>query len=248
VSDIVFGVDVGGSSIKFAEVDVRTGALHGALRSKPTPQPATRSALLDAIAELAQSHLSGRALGVALPSVIRAGTIQTAANLDPTLIGLAVEQQLQQRTGRRVRCLNDADAAGLAEVHSGAAKGVAGVVMVLTFGTGIGSALFIDGRLVPNTELGHLQLNGADAERYASARAKSAEALSWSQWVQRVNAYLQLINDLFWPELIVLGGAVSADFPQYSAELRSRAPVRSASYASAAGVVGAALAAAGVLA
>jgi polyphosphate glucokinase len=247
VSEIVLGVDVGGSSIKFAEVNVRTGALHSELGSKPTPQPATRGALLDVLTQLSQSQPDGAAIGLAMPSVMRAGTIQTAANLDPSLIGFAVEQQLQQRTGRRVRCLNDADAAGLAEVHGGAARGIGGVVMVLTFGTGIGSALFVDGRLVPNTELGHLQLDGAEAEKRASARAKSVEGLSWSQWAARVNAYLQLINDLFWPELIVLGGAVSADFPQYSDELRSRALVRPASYAAAAGVVGAAMAVAGIV-
>jgi polyphosphate glucokinase len=247
VSEIVLGVDVGGSSIKFAEVNVRTGALQTELGIKPTPQPATRGALLDVLAQLSKEQPGSAAIGLALPSVIRAGTIQTAANLDATLIGLDVEQQLQQLTGRSVRCLNDADAAGLAEVHGGAAKGVAGVVMVLTFGTGIGSALFVDGRLVPNTELGHLQLDGAEAELRASARAKSVEGLNWSQWAQRVNAYLKLINDLFWPELIVMAGAVSAEFSQYSAQLHSRAPVRPATFAAAAGVVGAAMASAGIL-
>jgi polyphosphate glucokinase len=248
MSGIALGVDVGGSSIKYAKIAAQSGTLVNELLSSTIPQPATRAALLQAIAALIEQNPEAATIGVALPSVIRNGIICTAANLDRSLIGFAIEEQLQNETGRRVRCLNDADAAGLAELRWGAAKGVHGVVMVLTFGTGIGSALFMDGRLIPNTELGHLELGGVEAELRASARARIAEALSWSQWADRVNAYLQLINDLFWPELIVLGGAISADYPHYAHHLRSRAAIRSAAFAAAAGVVGAAMAAAGELA
>lgn len=141
--------------------------------------------------------------------------------------------------------LNDADAAGLAEVRWGAARGVRGTVMVLTFGTGIGSALFIDGRLVPNTELGHMEVDGVEGEKHASARARSEESLDWPQWIGRVNRYLDAINGLFWPELIVMGGGVSDSFEQFAPLLRSRAPVRAATLGHAAGVVGAAMAVAG---
>ena len=240
---IAFGVDVGGSSIKYAPVDTASGGLQADLASVPTPQPAGATQLVAAITGLAAGAPRGAALGVALPSVIRFGTVYTAANLDPSLIGLDIEAVLRASTGRTVACLNDADAAGLAEVRLGAARGATGTVMVLTFGTGIGSALFIDGRLVPNTELGHLQMGGAEAEQRASARARTAEHLDWPGWAARVNEYLELINGLFWPELIVLGGGVSEEFDRFGPLLRSRAPVRVAQLGAAAGVVGAAMAA-----
>jgi len=144
-----------------------------------------------------------------------------------------------------VKLLNDADAAGLAELRWGAARGERGTVMVLTFGTGIGSALFTDGRLVPNTELGHMQVDGFEAEQRASARVRTDEGLDWPQWADRVNRYLDAINSLFWPDLIVMGGGISESFVEYAPLLRSRAPLRAATLGAAAGVVGAAMAAAG---
>lgn len=246
----VLGVDIGGSSIKHGWVDARSGQLVGELGSVPTPRPATPQALIQAIAGLARTTMpateavSTTAIGVALPSVIRGGRIYTAVHLDPSLVGFAIASALGEATGRKVVCCNDADAAGLAEVHCGAARGQGGVVMVLTFGTGIGSALFVDGRLVPNAELGHLPLRGTSAERWASARVRTAENLDWPAWAARVNEYLALVHGLFWPELFVIGGGVSQQFSQFGPLLCAPCPVVAAHFGPAAGVVGAALAAA----
>jgi polyphosphate glucokinase len=240
---VALGVDVGGSSIKYAPVNVGIGKVLTELSSVPTPAQA--EAMLNSISALANALLPHGPLGIALPSVILGGVVHTAANLDPALLGTNVEAGLRKRLGRPVALLNDADAAGLAELRWGAARGVRGTVMVLTFGTGIGSALFTDGRLVPNTELGHMEVDGFEGEQRASARARAAEGLDWPQWAERVNRYLDAINRLFWPELIVIGGGISENFPQYSPLLRSRAPLRAATLGASAGVVGAAMAVAG---
>jgi polyphosphate glucokinase len=237
------GLDVGGSSIKHARVDVQSGRLLAELGSVPTPAPATAAHLIDALAGLAEAQPRNIPVGVALPSVIRRGVIYTAANLHSSLVGFDAGKALSARLGRPVALLNDADAAGLAEVRAGAARGVDGSVMVLTFGTGIGSALFIDGHLVPNTELGHMEVGGEEGEQRAAARIKSEQNLSWQDWTARVNEYLDMINRLFWPELIVIGGGISEDYGQYAPLLRSRAELRVAQFGAAAGAVGAAMAA-----
>lgn len=239
------GVDVGGSSIKFAQVDPVSGRLMSSLRSIPTPQPASAARMVDALRALGEAEAPGTPIGVALPSVIREGVVHTAANLHPSLVGLDAGQALRERLKSPVVLLNDADAAGLAEVRAGAARGVRGTVMVLTFGTGIGSALFVDGRLVPNLELGHMEVGGHKAEARAAARVRTEEALDWPAWAGRVNHFLDAINSLFWPELIVIGGGVSESFDRFGPLLRSRAPLRPAMHGPAAGVVGAALAATG---
>lgn len=243
MTSIALGVDVGGSSIKYAPVDVTTGKVLADLASVRTPAQAEQ--LRGSIATLANVTLPDGPVGIALPSVIRNGVVHTAANLDPDLIGLDLEGLLSKRLGRRVALLNDADAAGLAEMRWGAARGVRGTVMMLTFGTGIGSALFTDGHLVANTELGHMEVDGAEGEHRASARVRTEEGLDWPQWCERVNRYLDAINRLFWPELIVIGGGISDNFTQYESLLRSRAPLRPATLGAAAGVVGAAMAVAG---
>jgi polyphosphate glucokinase len=240
---VALGVDVGGSSIKYAPVSIGAGKVLAELASVPTPAQA--EPMLNSIAALANALLPGSPVGIALPSVILGGVVHTAANLDAALLGMNVEAALRKRLGRPVKLLNDADAAGLAETRWGAARGVRGTVMVLTFGTGIGSALFTDGRLVPNTELGHMEVDGFEGEQRASARARTEEGLDWPQWAERVNRYLDAINRLFWPELIVMGGGVSESFPQYSSLLRSRAPLRAATLGASAGVVGAAMAVSG---
>lgn len=240
---VALGVDVGGSSIKYAPVNVGIGKVLTELGSVPTPPQA--ESLLDSIAALANALLPESPVGVALPSVILGGVVHTAANLDAALLGMDVEAALRTRLGRPVTLLNDADAAGLAEVRWGAARGVRGTVLVLTFGTGIGSALFTNGRLVPNTELGHMEVDGFEGEQRASARVRAEEGLDWPQWAERVNRYLDAINRLFWPELIVIGGGISENFGQYASLLRSRAPLRAATLGASAGVVGAAMAVAG---
>jgi polyphosphate glucokinase len=239
------GVDVGGSSIKYGTVDSDTGRLLTALASIPTPHPADTPALVAAITGLARTSAPDLPVGVALPSVIRDGTAWTAANLHPSLIGADIQGLLRTAIGQPVVCLNDADAAGLAEIRWGAARGVRGTVMVLTFGTGIGSALFVDGRLVPNTELGHMEAGGVEGEKFASARNRTDEGLDWMQWSARVSTYLDVINGLFWPELIVIGGGVSEHYAEFGQLLRSRAPLLPARLGAAAGVVGAAMAVAG---
>jgi polyphosphate glucokinase len=242
MSSGLFGVDVGGSSIKYATVDSGSGRLLTPLSSIPTPQPGTADALAGAITELARAAAPGLPVGAALPSVIRGGVACTAANLHPSLIGHDIQSQLRAGIGQPVVCLNDADAAGLAELRWGAARGARGTVMVLTFGTGIGSALFIDGRLVPNTELGHLEVGGVEGEKRAAARVRTDEGLDWRQWSERVNVYLDAINALFWPELIVIGGGVSEQYAQFGPLLRSRAALAAARLGPSAGVVGAAMA------
>lgn len=245
MAPLALGLDVGGSSIKHAPVDTATGAVRGGLASMPTPQPATVRALSDALVALAERAPEATAVGVALPSVILHGVIHTAANLDDSLLGFDAGRELAARLGRPVALLNDADAAGLAEAHFGAARGVRGAVMMLTFGTGIGSALILDGRLWPNSELGHMEVDGAEGEQRAAARIRSEEGLSWKQWSVRVNRYLDAINRLFWPELIVVGGGVTENWAEFAPLLASRAPLKPAALGPAAGVVGAALAAAG---
>jgi polyphosphate glucokinase len=229
-------------------VDVQSGLLLLPLASVVTPHPGTAQQIIDSIARLAQAHATAAGVGVALPSVIRNGTVFTAANLDASLIGTDIQRQLQERIAQPVICINDADAAGLAEMRFGAARGVRGTVMMLTFGTGIGSALFTDGHLVPNTELGHLEVSGHEAEHRASARVRTEEALDWSQWSARVNEYLDAIQRLFWPELIVIGGGVSEHYDQFGPLLRSIAQLRPAQLGAAAGTVGAALAVAELIA
>jgi polyphosphate glucokinase len=244
-ASLALGLDVGGSSIKHAQVDPASGSLQGGLASVPTPQPATVHALCDALVALAGRAPDAAAVGVALPSVIQHGVIHTAANLDDSLLGFDAGRELSARLRRPVALLNDADAAGLAEAHFGAARGVRGAVMMLTFGTGIGSALILDGRLWPNSELGHMEIDGAEGEQRAAARIRSEEGLSWQQWSARVNRYLDAINRLFWPDLIVVGGGVTENWAQFAPLLESRAPLKPAAMGPAAGVVGAALAAAG---
>ena len=180
-----------------------------------------------------------------LHCVIRQGVAFTAANLHASLIGVDIQAQLRAAIGQGVACLNDADAAGLAEMRWGAARGTRGTVMVLTFGTGIGSALFVDGRLVPNTELGHLEVGGVEGEQRASARVRTELKLDWPQWCERVNVYLDAIDRLFWPEMIVIGGGISQDYAEYGSLLRARARLVPARLGPAAGVVGAAMALSG---
>ncbi len=241
----VLGMDVGGSSVKAALVDVGVGRLAGELVAAPTPQPATPDALTNVLAALAgRLPASAGRVGVAFPSVIKGGIAYTAANIDAAWVGTNGAALASQALGRPVLFLNDADAAGLAEMRWGAGRGCSGTVIMLTFGTGIGTALFMDGKLFPNTELGHLELRGMDAEKWASARARSAEGLEFPAWIARVNEYLAAMHRLFWPDVFILGGAVSERFTEFAPFLRSPAQLRPAHFAGHAGVAGAALAAA----
>jgi len=239
-----FGVDIGGSGIKGAIVDLRTGELLTERRKYLTPHPATPDAVAELVARLVTEANWTGLVGAAFPAVIKSGIALTAANVDKSWIGTDADAVFTKATGCDVTVLNDADAAGLAEVRYGAAKGVAGVVLLLTFGTGIGSGLFLDGQLVPNTELGHLEVDGKDAEKRAAASAKDNEGLSYRQWARRVQRYLSHVEELFNPDLFVLGGGVSKAAEKWVPLLELRAPVKPAELLNNAGIVGAALAAA----
>jgi len=243
----VLGLDVGGSSVKAGLVDIEAGRLVGELISAPTPANSTPEALLPVFAQL-ERRLPGSSgtIGLAFPSVVKQSRAWTAANISHEWIGVDGAALIERALKRPAIFLNDADAAGLAEMRWGAGRGFSGTAIMLTFGTGIGSALFVDGHLFPNTELGHLELNGQDAEKWASAHVKAVQSLDWPQWIGRVNVYLERMHALFWPDLFILGGAVSECYAEFSSLLSSRAEIRPAHFAGQAGVVGAALAAAGV--
>jgi polyphosphate glucokinase len=240
----VLGIDVGGSSVKAGLVDLKAGRLTGELIAAPTPRPSTPGALTNVLAALAARLPSTGRVGVAFPSVIKEGTAYTAANIDPSWVGTDGAALASQALGRPVLFLNDADAAGLAEMRWGAGRDCSGTVIMLTFGTGIGTALFAGGKLFPNTELGHLELRGMDAEKWTSARARTEEGLDFPAWIARVNEYLEAMHKLLWPDVFILGGAVSERFAEFAPLLRSPAQLRAAHFAGQAGVVGAALAAA----
>jgi len=248
MADVALGIDIGGSGIKAALVDVGDGALATERVRLATPQPATPEAVARTVAEVvAEVRASAPdrlpvAIGATFPAVVLDGVTMSAANVDDAWIGEAAEARLSDALGERVHLLNDADAAGLAEVGFGAARHVRGVVLVLTLGTGVGSALFVDGMLVPNTELGHLEFRGhAPVEGWVSDRARREEDLSWKRWTARLDAYLRYLTGLFSPDLIVLGGGVSKRFEDKIAErLDVGVPVTAAALRNEAGIVGAA--------
>jgi polyphosphate glucokinase len=240
----ILGIDIGGSGIKGALVEADSGRLAGERFRRPTPQPATPAAVASVVRQVVRHFRWEGPVGCTFPGVVRAGVARTAANIDPAWLGTDVEALLARRTGCPVAVLNDADAAGLAEVRFGAARSQAGVVLVLTVGTGIGSALFLDGRLVPNTEFGHLELHGTKAEWRASDRARRDGELSWKKWSRRFNDYLQHLELLVSPDLIVLGGGLSRKQARFLPRLTTRARLVPAELLNEAGIVGAALAAA----
>ncbi len=240
--DLAVGIDVGGSSIKCALVDLRSGRFASERFSVPTPAHGSVDALLDALATAAAHLPGGHAVGVAFPSVIRNGIVRTAANINKDWIGQPLAARAAAHLGRSVTAINDADAAGFAEQRYGAAHDATGTVLVLTLGTGIGSALFVDGRLVPNTELGHLQVRGMEAEQRASGRAKVERALDWDAWAAELNLVLAEMHALLWPDLIVLCGGITEEPERFLDKLRCEAPLRIGALRADAGIVGAALA------
>jgi polyphosphate glucokinase len=242
----ILGIDIGGSGIKGAPVDVTTGTFTKDRFKVSTPQPALPDAVADAVrAVAAEFSWSGRA-GITFPGVVTNGVIRTAANLDPAWIGVDAREKFGSATGLHVTVLNDADAAGQAEMRFGAGVGEKGTVVMLTFGTGIGSALFTEGVLVPNTEFGHIQIRGKDAEHRASDRARELHDLDWAHWAGRVDEYLSHLEALVWPDLFIIGGGVSRKADKFLPLLAGlHARVVPAAMHNDAGIVGAALAAAG---
>ncbi len=238
------GIDVGGSGVKGAQVDVAAGALIGERYRLETPRPATLTNVVETIAAVATEIGPAEHWGITFPGVILDGHIRTAANLDPSWIDVPGERLLAEAVGGPVTLLNDADAAGLAEVRFGAGRGQRGVTLLLTFGTGIGSALFVDGNLVPNTEFGHLELDGFDAETKASDRAREVEDLDWADWAVRVQRYLSHVENLLWPDLIIIGGGVSKKTDKWLSHVDIRTPIVPATLQNHAGIIGAGVAAA----
>ncbi len=236
----ILGIDIGGSGIKGSLVDLETGSFASPRHRIPTPVPSTPEAVTRTVGAIARHFEYEGPLGCTLPSVIRAGCALTAANIDRSWVGVDAGKILRDETGCNVTLINDADAAGIAEMRYGAGQGAQGVVIVFTLGTGIGSAVFTDGRLVPNTEFGHLQIDGQSAEISAAAKVRTKEGLSWAEWAARVDRYLGEIERLFWPDLLILGGGVSNKHQKFLPFLSTRAPVVPARLQNAAGIIGAA--------
>jgi polyphosphate glucokinase len=244
----ILGVDIGGSGIKGAPVDVKRGALAAKRCRLPTPQPSTPDAVADAVAKVAKHFRWRGPIGCTFPAVVKNGVVYSAANVDESWINVNGRKLLQETTGCKVRLINDADAAGIAEMRFGAGQGRKGVVFLLTLGTGIGSALFVGGELLPNTELGHMQIRCGpqgivEAEDYASDRIRKEEKLGWNEWAGRINDYLALLEALFSPDLFILGGGVSKKHRRFLPLLDTQADVVPAQLLNEAGIVGAALAA-----
>ena len=240
-SETAFGIDIGGSGIKAAPVDLVTGQLIGDRLRTDTPRPATPGQVAAVVDELVVRHGWSGPVGICMPSVVQHGVVRTAANIDDAWIGTDADELFSEAIGQPVALVNDADAAGVAEMRWGAGRGRDGVVICLTFGTGIGSGLFVDGVLVPNTELGHLELDGHDAETRASAKVRDREHLSWQDWAERVSHYLRHVAFLFSPDLIILGGGVSKKPEKWVPHLDVDCEVVVAELANNAGIAGAAL-------
>lgn len=236
------GIDIGGTGIKGAPVDTAAGALLSERVRMPTPQPSEPEAVIKVVRELLEQFPDCEGpVGITFPGVVDAGIVRTAANVDKHWVDLDADALFTTTLGRPVTMVNDADAAGVAEMRFGAGRGHRGTVLMLTFGTGIGSALFVDGRLLPNTELGHLELDGHEVERRASAVARETHDLSWEKWAVRVQAYLRHVEMLFSPSLIIIGGGISKKPEKFLPHIKIRTNLVPAKLHNDAGIVGAAM-------
>jgi len=237
----VAGVDIGGTGIKAAPVNVVTGELAAERIRLPTPSPATPQAVASVVGEALERVGVPGPVGLAIPAVVRGEVVETASHIDPTWIGVNAVDFFSKVTGRQVTVLNDADAAGVAEIRFGAGRDMAGVVAVITLGTGIGSALFVDGTLVPNSELGHLPLHGGEAEQWAAESVRQRDNVSWEEYAQRLQIYLDLVQRVLWPQLIIIGGGISNVADKFLPLIQLRTPIVPARLRNHAGIIGAAL-------
>jgi polyphosphate glucokinase len=246
MTKIAIGVDIGGSGIKGAPVDLATGKLTADRYRLVTPQPATPEAVGETTAKVIAfwDPKPDTPIGVTFPGVVQKGVVRTAANVDPAWVDTNLRDVIRERSGFEVHVMNDADAAGFGEYAYGAARHEDGLVLMVTLGTGIGTALISDGRLVPNTELGHLFIDGLDAEEFAAESARDRHHLSWKEWAGYVGTFLSEMERLLWPDLIIIGGGVSKDYEEFLPFFDLRAPVVPAALFNNAGIVGAAAAAA----
>jgi polyphosphate glucokinase len=238
----ILGVDIGGSGIKGAIVDTLTGELISERHRIDTPQPATPEAVAAVLAQLVVHFSWNGPIGCGFPAVIQHGVVRTASNISKAFIGANIDSLFSEATNCEVHNLNDADAAGIAEMHFGEGAGQVGVVLLITIGTGLGTALFTGGNLLPNTELGHVYLeNGLEAERFASDAARKLQDLGWKSWGSRFDIYLSTMEKLFWPDLIILGGGASKKFDKFKEQISIKTTVKPAAFLNQAGIVGAAL-------
>jgi polyphosphate glucokinase len=239
----VLGIDIGGSGVKGAPVDLTSGEFTQDRLRIETPKPATPESVAGVVEQIADrfaDDIADSPIGITIPAVCQNGVARSAANIDPSWVDADVDALFTERLGRPVHVVNDADAAGVAEARYGAAKDVRGVVILTTLGTGIGSALLLDGRLLPNSELGHLELDGRDAEDHAAQSAMEREQLSYEEWAKRLQRYYSYVENLFWPDLFIVGGGVSKKADQFLPLLDLRTPIVPAKLRNSAGIVGAA--------
>ncbi len=234
------GIDIGGTGIKAGPVNLETGTLLVPRSRAETPHPATPTAIVEVVRELLDGIDAAGPLGFTLPSVVLHGVVKTASNNATASVPIH-DALFADATGRRSGVVNDADAAGMAELRYGAGKGERGVVILVTLGTGIGSALFVEGILVPNSELGHLHLHHGDAEKWAAESARERDQLSWKEWAHRISNYLELVESLLWPDLLIIGGGVSRQSDKFLPMVECRTPVVPAQLHNDAGIVGGAM-------
>lgn len=240
----ILGIDIGGSGIKGAPVEIETGEMLTERFRIPTPNPADPNAVADVVKEIVKNFQWKGPIGCTFPAIVRRGVVESAANVDRSWIGTDGQTLIQKKTKCPTILINDADAAGIAEMQFGAGRGNDGVVFMLTLGTGIGSAIFNKGVLLPNTELGHLEVRGKDAELRASDRTRQEKELSWEEWGERLNEYVQRLEYLFSPDLFIIGGGVSKKSDKFLSYIKtSHAEVVTAQLLNDAGIVGAAMAA-----
>jgi polyphosphate glucokinase len=244
-SDEVLGIDIGGTGIKASPVNIKKGKLIRTPVKVSTPQPAEPKSILPLLRDLIKNYNWSGPIGCGFPGVIKKGVVLTAANLTDDWISVDLKSEIEGMTNCPASIINDADGAALAEMQFGAGRNFnkkdAGVVMLFTLGTGIGSALFVDGKLVPNTEFGHMEMDGKDAEDWAATVIREKEKLSWKIWGERVNKFLKRIEVLFTPDLIIIGGGVSENPEKFFPYLTVKAKLVSAQMANDAGIIGAAL-------
>jgi polyphosphate glucokinase len=237
------GIDIGGTGVKAALVDLERGLLVSDRHTAPTPRPARPQAVAETAADLVRAIGTGAPAGFGFPGVVQHGVTATAANLHPDWVGLDACELFSLHLGRRpVTVMNDADAAGLAEMRHGAGMGHDGVTVMITLGTGIGTAVFTDGILVPNSEFGHLIIDGVEAEHLASSSAKERRQQDWRQWSGHLSSFLKELERLIWPDLIIIGGGISAEFRRFCSSLDTSARAVPARLGNDAGIVGAAMA------
>lgn len=239
----ILGIDVGGSGIKGAPVDTQAGKLVAERLRIPTPEPAEPHPVAEVVAQVAQSFHWKGPIGIGFPAPIKNGVAMMAANVSPKWVGINGDDVFTQITGCDCTLVNDADAAGLAEMAFGAGRGQMGTVIMLTLGTGIGSAVFYGGRLLKNTEFGHIEIEGEEAEARASAAAREREDLSWKKYARRLDVYLHMMQKLFWPDLFIIGGGISKKSDEFLPSLTIDVPVVPALLLNEAGIIGAAMAA-----